>query len=412
MLSPQRLRRALGALLILIDLCGTPRDACADYTQGSACSTKAAAGIGNNAVTDGNNLVCVSGTWQYPAYVHQSAAAAAGSSCSTYPAGSLRYNTTSSNIEYCNGSVWTAPSSGGGGGVTPNVQVFTSSGTYLWSSSYTFIEVFICGGGGQGANGIVGSTGQIGTGAEHDWGGSGGGGGACQHTIFNGSDIGGNVTVTIGVGGGTGGAGGVGSQGLSSTFGSFLTAYGGGGGTNSAPVGCAIGTLLPGSGGDLVAAGPNGNTGFVSCLMTANGFAGVNSGQPTSPYAGASGAGSTGGAANAWFAGPGGGLGGNGGGSTGAHTPHAGSSGGKSVGCLTATGGGTEPGGAGGSTAPLYNYLPGCGGGGGGGSTGTAGNGGNGTNAGGGGGGGGAQTGGTGGTGGIGGNGFAVVRSW
>ncbi len=48
--------------------------------------------------------MCVSGTWQYPYYILGSTSTAAGGTCST--AGALRYNTTISNIEYCNGSVW------------------------------------------------------------------------------------------------------------------------------------------------------------------------------------------------------------------------------------------------------------------------------------------------------------------
>jgi hypothetical protein len=75
--------------------------------QGTSCTAGGiSAGIGTGAVTDANNLVCISGTWQYPVYVLQSAAAAAGSSCSGYPAGAMRYNTTLTNTEFCNGTTW------------------------------------------------------------------------------------------------------------------------------------------------------------------------------------------------------------------------------------------------------------------------------------------------------------------
>jgi len=112
MLSSQRIGTALGAFLILIGFCGVPRDAHADYTQGTSCTAPAAAGIsgstnGSSVVqpAGGNNLVCVSGTWQYPNYILGSTSTAAGGSCST--AGALHYNTTISNVEYCNGTNWT-----------------------------------------------------------------------------------------------------------------------------------------------------------------------------------------------------------------------------------------------------------------------------------------------------------------
>lgn len=108
MLSPRGIAAGFAAFMLLVILCGLPRSARADYTQGSACSIKAAAGIGNSTVTDGNNLVCISNVWQYPKYVLGNAAAAAGASCSTYPAGALRYNTTSLAIEFCNGTNWSA----------------------------------------------------------------------------------------------------------------------------------------------------------------------------------------------------------------------------------------------------------------------------------------------------------------
>jgi hypothetical protein len=347
---------------------------------GVSCVTQ-----GANATTGpdatGNNFICDSGstTWLPPAYQFGNSA----SSCSTTVAGTLRW--TGSDFQDCDGGGWSSLLNV----TTPNVQVFTTPGanTYTWSSSYTFIDVYICGAGGGGGNGGGNASGQSA--------GAGGGGGECVDQVFKGSDVAGNVTVTIGTGGIHSVAGG------NSTFGSFRTAYGGGGGQVSQ----GNNTSTGGNGGDLMAAG--------TTSQATNGFGGgAPNGQvgsaPTSPYAGAGGgsslnssvAGKAGG--NSWLGGPGGGGGGSGGG-------NAGGNGGQSVGCPTApsggAGGGANPGG---STAASYNYLPGCGGGGGGSLTGgTGGVGGAGTNAGGGGGGGDGS-----GVGGQGGNGFAVVKSW
>ena len=60
----------------------------------------------NGAVDDGNNLTCISSVWQYPKYVLGSAAASAGASCSTYPAGATRWNTTLTAAEVCDGTNW------------------------------------------------------------------------------------------------------------------------------------------------------------------------------------------------------------------------------------------------------------------------------------------------------------------
>ena len=106
---------ARGACVLAFALaCGTAHHAFAGgNVQGTSCTAGVSAGIQTGAVTDANNLVCLSGTWQYPVYVVQSAAAAAGSSCSSYPAGAVRYNTTLTNTEFCNGSNWQSLGVGG-----------------------------------------------------------------------------------------------------------------------------------------------------------------------------------------------------------------------------------------------------------------------------------------------------------
>jgi len=96
----------IAAVMLLTVLCSVPRYAFATNAQGSSCPGGAVAPIVNSANSDGNNLVCISGTWQYPAYSLQSYSGAAGASCSGYPAGALHYTTTIANLEYCNGSVW------------------------------------------------------------------------------------------------------------------------------------------------------------------------------------------------------------------------------------------------------------------------------------------------------------------
>jgi len=107
MLRSRKINRA-ACILTFALLCGTVQSAFAGgNVQGTACPTNGvSAGIGTGAVTDANNLVCVSNVWQYPVYVLQSAAASAGSSCSTYPAGAQRYNATLGNVEFCNGTTW------------------------------------------------------------------------------------------------------------------------------------------------------------------------------------------------------------------------------------------------------------------------------------------------------------------
>ena len=66
------------------------------------------AALKNAQSTDGNNAVCVSSTWKYPAYTFQSVAASAGASCSGTAAGTMRYNTTLTRLEICDGTIWSA----------------------------------------------------------------------------------------------------------------------------------------------------------------------------------------------------------------------------------------------------------------------------------------------------------------
>jgi len=54
----------------------------------------------------GNNSWCNGSTYQYPFYVMGSVAAAAQQSCTSYTAGAVRWNTTLSNLEVCDGTTW------------------------------------------------------------------------------------------------------------------------------------------------------------------------------------------------------------------------------------------------------------------------------------------------------------------
>lgn len=114
---------------------------------------------------------------------------------------------------------------------TANFQEFTASGTWTKPSGATFVMVEAWGGGGGGGSGRRGAAAS----ARH--GGDGGGGGAYVQRLFRASDLGATETVTIAAGGAGGAAQTVnstnginGTAGGNTTFGSWLTAYGGAGG--------------------------------------------------------------------------------------------------------------------------------------------------------------------------------------
>ena len=140
-----------------------------------------------------------------------------------------------------------------GGGA--NLQEFTSTGTWTKPSGATFVMVECWGGAGGGGSGRRGAV------STNRLGGSGGGGGAYTQRLFKASDLTSTVTVTIAAGG-TGGAaitvdstdGNNGTNGGNTTFGSYLTAFGGGagqGGPNTGP------QTFGGAGGGALSAGNN-----------------------------------------------------------------------------------------------------------------------------------------------------------
>lgn len=110
-----------------------------------------------------------------------------------------------------------------GSGGAPNVQIFTTSGTYVPSAgiSYAVIDGVAGGGGGGGGTGSLAS---------------GGGGGSYFWSILNAGTIGGSQSIVIGAGGAGGlvNTGAVGGTGGNTLFGSLMTAFGGTGGFNNA----------------------------------------------------------------------------------------------------------------------------------------------------------------------------------
>ena len=293
-------------------------------------------------------------------------------------------------------------------GVTgASVTNFSSSGTWTKPAGVTTVTVELWGGGGGGGSGRKGSV--------NADGGAGGGGGAYVTRTFPASDISSTVSVTLGTGGAGGAAqaadntvGNAGGDGVSSTFGSYLTAYGGGGGQGGIDGAGSTSTAGAGGGGTL-GAGSSGAAGNPASGVGGSGQFGGGINGSVSAYGG--GGGGTGGVAAAgsggssFQGGPGGGGGGgatpgSGGpasnaGGAGGTVPNAGGSGGAA---------GASGGGAGGTGVGRNG-----GGGGGSNSAGAGGQGGAGGTFGSGGGGGGGATGGSSGAGGAGGGGYCRV---
>jgi hypothetical protein len=121
-------------------------------------------------------------------------------------------------------------------------QVFTAGGTWNKPAGVTVVFVQCWGGGGSGGRGGAGD------------GGGGGGGGAYAEKYIAISSVSAAVSITVGAGGAAQTADDTaGNQGADSSFGAYLTAFGGGAGAGSSSAG-------GGGGGGLLAAGGNAST--------------------------------------------------------------------------------------------------------------------------------------------------------
>lgn len=215
-------------------------------------------------------------------------------------------------------------------------QTFTANGTWNKPSGGTIALVQAWGGGGSGGRSSGGQCG-------------GGGGGAYVEKWIPLAGLTSTVSVTVGAGGAAVSAAGNGNAGGNSTFGSYVTAYGGGAGGGVAGSANAAG----GGGGGTVGAGGNANGGTAGTAGAGGGGAGgvfgANGSQASYAQGGGGGGGGQG-VGGASFSG-----GGGGGGSSANTTLYAGGSsvqgGAGGAGTTNNTGNGvagTAPGGGGG----------------------------------------------------------------
>lgn len=149
MLSSRRIGIALGALFILGDVLSGPRDARAtDWTQGTTCGAtpQQAAGPISGSTNGaslvipggGNNLVCESGTWQYPPYVFGDDPNSSDGATTCTQAGEMRWNATNAYLQYCSGSLWNIVGQGatiylGSSATATNPHVSGDAGTGLFT---------------------------------------------------------------------------------------------------------------------------------------------------------------------------------------------------------------------------------------------------------------------------------------
>lgn len=157
---------------------------------------------------------------------------------------------SSGNVLTSNGTTWVSQAASASGGKAADQQVFTSSGTWTKPSGFgakAYVLIQAWGAGGGGARHSTANNA-----------GGGGGGGYKEFWLLL-SSLGATETVTIGAGGaGRTSTNGNGTAGGNTTFGSWVTAYGGGGGGSSGNTYTGIG------GNNLSAGGSNILLGFVA----------------------------------------------------------------------------------------------------------------------------------------------------
>ena len=133
--------------------------------------------------------------------------------------------------------------------LTPFYKTFTSSATFTQPTGYSSFSGLIWGAGGGGSK------------RAGAYKGGGGGGGACVPFTFN--TLSATVTVTIGAGGaGKTSSDGSGGRGGNTTFGSYVTSYGGDGSTNGGGGGGAFSNGSGTSGGQPITSTSGPNSGF------------------------------------------------------------------------------------------------------------------------------------------------------
>jgi len=200
--------------------------------------------------------------------------------------GYSNYNPQTGNYTYATGDVSSFNQGGiwvNAGGITPpQVNFFTSNGSYTIPVGAQTIYAVVVGGGAGGSSGSLTASGSSG-------GGAGGGGGGYSSAMFQASQLTSPVSVTVG-GGGNGASaiavagtpGSAGSAGVASQFGGYLWASKG---TNA---GAASLTNSAVSAGGLAGSG-NGTAGAGGATTTGSGVAGGGSPQAATSGGGAGG---------------------------------------------------------------------------------------------------------------------------
>ena len=186
-------------------------------------------------------------------------------------------------------------------------------------------------------------------GANTNYKGAGGGGAYISHT-FVASQLAGTVSITTGAGGGaiSQATGTAGIAGGNTSFGSWMTVYGGAQGNGASNLGGGGGGIL--SAGVAGGAGGDPLGGATGATSTFGGGGGGNSGNGgNSIYGGGGGAGTTGIGGNSVYGGAGGGAGGGGGAGNAGGTSSFGGAGGAGAGNSQNGGAGSFPGGGGGA---------------------------------------------------------------